>query len=306
MRSPFSNLLVCSLFLAMLGFSAHAANPIALFHGLGDSCLFPGVNSLARKLTAGTGAYAACVESGSFIFSWFTTMEYQSEYACNALKSDPNFANKTIDIIGLSQGNLIARHIIQKCDFGGRVDKYISIAGPHMGVYTVPVCNSGMICDAINWVVREFVYTTPAQYFIGPAGYFKDAKSYQSYLNSCSFLPELNNEKDTKNETYRQRFGSLGKVMLVMFTDDVTINPKETAWFQYYDENLTLQTMEQTKLYQEDYIGLKTLDQSKKITKVELPGGHLRFTDEDVQKTFIPFLGGTERPTTALRGTIQI
>eukprot|EP00331_Platyophrya_macrostoma_P025641 CAMPEP_0176439920 /NCGR_PEP_ID=MMETSP0127-20121128/20253_1 /TAXON_ID=938130 /ORGANISM="Platyophrya macrostoma, Strain WH" /LENGTH=220 /DNA_ID=CAMNT_0017824327 /DNA_START=239 /DNA_END=901 /DNA_ORIENTATION=- len=217
-------------------------------------------------------------------------MDYQCETACSSLKADPNFFGKTIDIVGLSQGNLIGRCIIQKCDFGGKVDKFISIGGPHMGVESIPLCTNGILCDPINYVIRKLVYTLPAQYLIGPSGYFKDAGSYQTYLSSCSFLPDLNNEKDTKNSAYKEKFASLEKLMLVKFDGDFTIYPKETAWFEYFDENLNLQSMNQTKLYQEDYIGLKSLDQSGKVTKIALPGAHLRFTESDIENTFIPFL----------------
>eukprot|EP00331_Platyophrya_macrostoma_P006855 CAMPEP_0176432118 /NCGR_PEP_ID=MMETSP0127-20121128/15202_1 /TAXON_ID=938130 /ORGANISM="Platyophrya macrostoma, Strain WH" /LENGTH=148 /DNA_ID=CAMNT_0017814225 /DNA_START=121 /DNA_END=563 /DNA_ORIENTATION=+ len=147
-------------------------------------------------------------------------MKTQGQTACANLKANPNFAGKDIDIVGLSQGNLIARDLIQNCDFGGSVKRYVSIAGPHMGVYTLPNCADGFICDTVNWFTRFGVYTSLAQWFVGPAGYFKDAGSYKSYLNYCSYLPDLNNEKATKNATSKQRFANLDKVMLVMFSND--------------------------------------------------------------------------------------
>jgi len=75
-----------------------------------------------------------------------------------------------------------------------------------------------------------------------------------------------------------------------MFKSDTMINPKETAWFGYYDENLKLRDMTETPLYQEDYIGLKTLDTTGRLKRIALPGGHLAFSSYDIRNTFAPFL----------------
>ena len=47
--------------------------------------------------------------------------------------------------------------------------------------------------------------------------------------------------------------------MLVKFTKDRMIHPRETAWFQELDQNGNVIDLENTKLYKEDLIGLKTL-----------------------------------------------
>jgi len=269
----------------------NAANPVVLIHGLGDSCSNSGMKNIARVFSDELGVHAECIESGDgFNSVFFGTMQWQEDTACANLKANPKFAGKDIDIVGISQGSLIGRGLIQNCDFGGSVKKFISIGGPHMGVYTVPNCEDGFICDVINSVVRFGVYTTLAQNFMGPANYFKDAGSYKSYLGSARYLPDLNNEKSAKNDTRKQRFANLDGVMLVMFTNDTVINPKETAWFGYYDENLKLRDMTETPLYQEDYIGLKTLDTTGRLKRIALPGGHLAFSSYDIRNTFAPFL----------------
>jgi palmitoyl-protein thioesterase len=46
----------------------------------------------------------------------------------------------------------------------------------------------------------------------------------------------------------------------------------------------------QTKLYTEDWIGLKTLDAARKVKFVSVPGEHLRIAQDDVVKHVVPYL----------------
>lgn len=49
--------------------------------------------------------------------------------------------------------------------------------------------------------------------------------------------------------------------------------------------------MENTKLYKDDLIGLKTLNEAGKVFFKEVPGAtHLVFNDEWILEEFIPFL----------------
>lgn len=72
-----------------------------------------------------------CVEIGNGAdSSILMKFEKQVEHACKSINNDPNFQNQTINVLGLSQGGLIARGIVELCDFGGRVARLISIGGP--------------------------------------------------------------------------------------------------------------------------------------------------------------------------------
>lgn len=67
--------------------------------------------------------------------------------------------------------------------------------------------------------------------------------------------------------------------MLVDFTDDTTIIPKQSALF--YDYNLfgTLLPFNETDLYQRDRIGLKQLHEANKVYIKHCPGDHLQIDD---------------------------
>ena len=72
---------------------------------------------------------------------------------------------------------------------------------------------------------------------IGPAGYYRDVNHLDAYRMKSLFLADLNNEKVNKNQVLKDRMLGLEKMVLVMFTKDTMILPKETAWFQSYFEN---------------------------------------------------------------------
>ena len=70
--------------------------------------------------------------------------------------------------------------------------------------------------------------------------------------------------------------------MLVKFTRDTMIFPKETSWFQQWDEHNNLINLEDTDFYKSDFIGLRALNESNRVNFVEIEGDHLRFSDSDI------------------------
>ena len=104
----------------------------------------------------------------------------------------------------------------------------------------------------------------------------------------------MNNEHATRGEFSEVRkaaFSSLNQAMLVMFERDSVIYPKESAWFQSLGKDgKTVMPLNATDFYQEDYIGVKKLNEAGKIQFVSLFGDHLQFSKEDTENTFIPFL----------------
>ncbi len=69
---------------------------------------------------------------------------------------------------------------------------------------------------------------------LGPAGYFRDPRHYEHYLNQSEFLPYLNNEAgtDEAKAAIKARFSGLNGAMLVKFTEDTVVYPKESEWFE--------------------------------------------------------------------------
>ena len=199
-----------------------------LFHGLGDQCSNSGFASLTRSIAKGLNTYAVCIEIGNgAITSFIGDFQKQAQQACEKLKLDPKLTGD-IQVVGLSQGALLGRYILESCDFNGSVVRYLSIGGPQMGVSKFPGCFEGAFCGVINWVVDKLVYSSVVQRHAGPAGYFHDPANTKSYLKSSVFLPELNNEVSRNESKYHRVLKT--DMMLVMFLKDSMIHPKETAW----------------------------------------------------------------------------
>ena len=220
--------------------------PVAILHGFYDSCKNAYFPQLVNLIKYNIG---------------------------EEISNNPKFSGD-FGILSISQGGLLARYIIQKCQMKGRVRSLVSFGGPMMGTSQVPFCLGGVVCFIINSLVDYFVYGKSVQKGIGPAGYFRTAAHIQNYIDSESFLVQLNNE------------GKNG------FENDKMISPKETAEFSVFDENFKLVPMNETDVYKNDLFGLKTFveDSNKKFIVHYLKGEHIEFDFDDVIKWAIPYL----------------
>ena len=277
------------LLLSLTSIYCSTGLPIAIFHGIGDFCSNKGIKNIEMYIGGKVGAYSKCIETGGTIYDFVTSFEYQYENACKAINADPNFQGD-FSVVGLSQGALLARAIIQKCKMNGRVKRYVSIGGPQAGVAKLPHCNSGTLCNIINAVLYRLVYFYPIQHIVGPAGYFKNPYDVKTYEYYSSFLADLNNETAQKNNDYKERMWALEKVVLIKFNADTMILPGETAWFSFYDNKENLVNYKDTEVYKQDLIGIKTLDEQGKINFVALQGDHLRFSFTDIDEFMLPAL----------------
>ena len=174
--------------------SENLTTPNAIFHGLGDCCIYPGMHRFANNIGDGTGAYSKCVEIGNgTLTSWATNFETQAQMACESVAADSNFQGE-FNVIGLSQGALIARYIVEQCEMPGKVRNWLSIGGPNMGVADIPHCYEGALCNLVNTIARKLVYLPKIQEHIGPAGYFRTPGGDEDYQNGSVFLAQANNE----------------------------------------------------------------------------------------------------------------
>jgi hypothetical protein len=77
----------------------------------------------------------------------------------------------------------------------------------------------------------------------------QDPYHYEKYLANSQFLADINNERKQKQQQYKDNMLSLEQLVLVRFSDDVLVVPKDSAWFGYWDGQ-RLQSMNETDLYQ--------------------------------------------------------
>lgn len=235
-----------------------------------------------------------CVEYGGDVSSILNNINHVAKKACNIMDDHAgewNLKNGYI-IFGASQGNMIGRYILQECNIGQYVKRFISSGGPHMGVLRIPHTDYKSVEKILNNFAEDVAYDAFFQELVVPAGYFKSIRHRDKYLEKCRFLPNLNNEK-TINQQYKDRMVNLEMLVAIKYLQDKTVVPKESEHFGYFaDETETsFIKMEDTEGYKKDAIGLKTLNEAGKLIFHEADSAHEKLTEEQVQEFVIKYLG---------------
>ncbi|XP_047320272.1 palmitoyl-protein thioesterase 1-like [Impatiens glandulifera] len=257
------------------------------------ACFHQDVTNLTNQLILHSGSPGHCIEVGDGVFSsWYMPMQKQVKFVCDKVKSMKELKNG-YNIVGLSQGNLIARGVIQLCDGGPPVRNYVSLAGPHAGLAAPILCGPSTFCILADRIIKYNIYSKFVQDHSSLSGYLKLPNNIIGYLNGCKFLPMLNNEiPSQRNSTYKSRFTSLQNLVLIMFEDDKVIVPKETSWFGFYPDGKFEPVLQpqKTKLYEEDWIGLKMLTESGRLKYISVGGAHIDLSYADMLRYVVPYL----------------
>jgi palmitoyl-protein thioesterase len=257
---------------------------VDLREGMGDSCCDPrSMGKVKASIEeALPGVYVKSIrigptENDDRKATYFGNLNEQVAEVCAELAEDEELAGG-FNAIGFSQGGQALRAYVERCN-SPRVKNLVTFGSQHMGVADIPRCNgpnANWLCRMMRSIVEGQVYTKSVQEKIVQAQYFKDPKRYEQYLDSCIFLPDINNEGNEKNELYKENMLSLDRFIMIKFSDDDMVVPGESAWFGFYDQDLQVVPLEEQPIYREDWIGLKQLDEEGKLLFLEVPGKHVR------------------------------
>jgi len=268
-----------------------------LWHGMGDSCCFKfSMGHIERMIQDSLGdVYVHSIEIGDSMVddvfnSYFKNINKQVDMACQALASDPNLA-LGFNAIGFSQGSQFLRAYIQRCN-NPPVYNFVSLAGQHQGIFGFPNCpaKDNEMCELVRRLLTIGAYEKEIQSFSVQAEYWHDPINEDEYLEKGIFLPDINNNLEVKNQTYKENLVSLNKFCMVRFSLDTMVQPIASEWFGFYEpgQDQVILSLQETELYKQDWLGLKKMDQDKKLDFLTVVGDHLEFSDEWFEKVIIP------------------
>ncbi|KAG0372528.1 hypothetical protein BGX24_000138 [Mortierella sp. AD032] len=259
-------------------------------HSKGMNEVFASISELAPEIFIHSISLAES-ESEDQRAGFFGNVNKQIEAVCEQLKSIPELEGG-FNAVGFSQGGQFLRAYVQRCNTPP-IHNLITVGSQHGGVSDIPGCVNpdDSSCKLMRTIARSGVYSGYVRDHIVQAQYFKDPKKLETYLERNIFLPDINNELAVKNLTYATQLKSLNKLVMFMFMNDVTVKPKETAWFGFLDENGDSVELEEQEQYKQDWLGLKTMDQDGKLIFEVMEGEHMQFSLEDfAEQITIPYL----------------
>ena len=217
------------------------------------------------------------IEIGNGVYdSIFMNMNTQLDVLCNTIYSI-NDLQYGFNVIALSQGGLLARGYVEKCN-KFPVKTLITWATPHEGV------------DGLGFLDVNFdnIYSEFEQEYLSFSGYWKDPSKYQEYLDKAQYLPFMNNEIHHSNsEFYKNNFISLKYFIMIWSATDGVIRPFTSCKFGFFKD------LYDSDQYKFDLIGLKTLDLSGRLHIHEVACSHMDFKDgcfEALKNITIPYL----------------
>lgn len=185
--------------------------------------------------------------------------------------------------MGYSQGGLLARSLIQFYK-NHNVKRLISLSSPQAGQFG----------DAFLHLIFPSLFARNAyELFYSRIGqktsvgnYWNDPNQRQLYLRYSNFLPYVNNEVLSENSTqFRDNLLKLEQMVLIGGPDDDVITPWQSAHFGFYNMNFTVIPMKDRTIYQEDAIGLKSLDEAGKLKIVTV--ANVKHIDWHLNRTLI-------------------
>lgn len=101
----------------------------------------------------------------------------------------------------------------------------------------------------------------------------------------------INNEKTT-NPEYINNLKQLENFVMVMFSQDTMVVPKESSHFAYYapGQDQDVVSLFESDIFTLDRLGLQTLNATGRLHFLEMDGDHLQFTEDEFVTQIVPFL----------------
>ncbi|KAL9103757.1 MAG: hypothetical protein Q9163_001216 [Psora crenata] len=273
--------------------------PLVIWHGLGDSYDSDGVNFLGEFLNETIGpTYTYNIRlhekpSADRSATFFGNLTEQIRSVCDEIAREPILRRaKGINAIGFSQGGQFMRAYVERCN-APPVANLVTFGSQHSGISEFENCEDNswnpLVCAAWEGILRSQTWSDFVQSRVVPAQYFRDPEDQESYLAHSNFLADVNNERAVKNVTYKENIKKLKSFVMYMFSNDTTVVPKESAYFDDVvgkgnEANIT--KLKDRQLYTEDWLGLRDLDERARLHFRIAEGGHMQISEGLLKEVF--------------------
>ena len=212
----------------------------------------------------------------------------QVQKVCNDLVSHPILSKApAINALGFSQGGQFLRAYVERCN-NPRVENLVTFGSQHNGISEFQECAANdWLCQTWRGVLKGNAWGSFSQSRLVPAQYYRDPEDLDNYIEYSNLLADINNERKLKNDTYKENMKKLSKFAMFMFADDTTVVPKESAFFSEVNTTSEKVTkLQERDIYQEDWIGLRFLDQERRLEFRIAEGGHMQLNDNILTDAF--------------------
>lgn len=220
--------------------------------------------------------------------TFYGNVTLQVQKVCDDLASHPILSRApAINALGFSQGGQFLRAYVERCNTP-RVENLVTFGSQHNGISEFQECAANdWLCQTWRGVLKGNAWGSFSQSRLVPAQYYRDPEDLENYFEFSNFLADINNERKVKNDTYKANMQKLGRFITFMFADDKTVVPKESAFFSEVNTTSEEVTkLQERAIYQEDWIGLRFLDEEKRLEFRIAEGGHMQLSDNILTDTF--------------------
>lgn len=260
--------------------------PIVLWHGMGDTCCNPMSLGKIKKILEENipGVYVTSLKFGSNFAEdiksgYFARVNSLIQDACNSISSNKALLSG-YHAVGFSQGGQFLRAVAQRCPLPPMIN-LVTLGGQHQGVYGLPRCpgEGSSYCDLARKLLNYGAYTDFVQNNLVQAQYWHDPLAEKMYREKSLFLADINNERHPRNDSYKNNLKKLNRLVMIKFNQDSMVDPPDSEIFGFFEpgQSKKILPMNETLLYTEDWIGLKSLDVEGKVKVYEVEGDHLEF-----------------------------
>jgi palmitoyl-protein thioesterase len=238
------------------------ALPVAIMHGIASSA--DKMDTFADWLRTDFQVDVVNLEIGNGEEDSITLpMLDQVSRLCDVINTT-SLLQHGFDFIGMSQGGLLARAYVEMCN-QPPVRHLITMVSPHGGVF-------------LNFPPAG-MYLPKVQASLSFANYWRDPDNLLGYSLFCDFLPRINNEIHTESSSQHLiNLLQLGVFQMIWSPVDGVLKPAESAKFSFLNRE-GIVPLNATELYQNDYLGLRFLDETGRLKINETTCSHVEHRD---------------------------